>query len=215
MMILGSAQAVLGDTVYVRDTLYVPLRGGQSIEYRIVHRGVRSGTLLDRLETNEDTGYSLVRMENGLEGWIQSQYLVYQPIAKDLLQQTNDRLYDLEADHQQTLLRLQEMNSGQVELAAANDALQQRSEALSQELTDITELATNVIAIDDENKQLRGEHGSLLNQIDSLSVANQQLQDTSNQQWFLRGAGTLLFGLLLGFWISRQIYHKRTNSGWA
>ena len=215
ILILGTTQSVLADTVYIRDTIYVPLRGGQSTEHRILHRGVRSGTALERLETNEDSGYSLVRMGNGLEGWVQSQYLVEEPIAKDLLQRTNDRLFELETDHQQTLLRFQEMESNRVELADSNDSLQDRNEALTEELTSITQLAANVIAIDDENKQLREEHDSLLGQIDALSVANQELQDTSNQQWFLRGAGTVLLGLLFGFWISRRIYHKHNNSGWA
>ena len=71
------------------------------------------------------------------------------------------------------------------------------------------------MAIDDENKQLREEHDSLLTQIDTLSAANQKLEDSSNQQWFLTGAATMLLGLLFGFWISRLIYHKRGNSGWA
>ncbi|MCZ6504102.1 MAG: TIGR04211 family SH3 domain-containing protein [Gammaproteobacteria bacterium] len=215
ILILGITQSVLADTVYIRDTIYVPLRGGQSTEHRILHRGVRSGTALDRLETNEDSGYSLVRMGNGLEGWIQSQYLVDEPIAKDLLQRTNDRLFELEADHQKTLLRLKEMESNRVELADSNDSLQDRNEALTKELTSITQLAASVIAIDDENKQLRDEHDSLLAQIDALSVANQELQDTSDQQWFLGGAGTVLLGLLFGFWISRRVYHKNNNSGWA
>jgi len=215
ILILGTTQSVLADTVYIRDTIYVPLRGGQSTEHRILHRGVRSGTALDRLETNEDSGYSLVRMGNGLEGWIQSQYLVDEPIAKDLLQRTNDRLFELEADHQKTLLRLKEMESNRVELADSNDSLQDRNEALTKELTSITQLAASVIAIDDENKQLRDEHDSLLAQIDALSVANQELQDTSDQQWFLGGAGTVLLGLLFGFWISRRVYHKNNNSGWA
>lgn len=214
-MILGCAQSVLADTVYVRDTIYVPLRGGQSTEYRILHRGVRSGTVLDRLETNEDSGYSLVRMENGLQGWIQSQYLVQEPIAKDLLQQAVERLYDLETDHQKTLLRFQEIKSNQIELVASNDDLHDRNDALVTELNDLTQLAVSVISIDDENKELRDEHDSLLHQIDALSVANQELQDASDQQWFLTGAGTLLLGMLLGFWISRRIYHNRAGSGWA
>ena len=214
-MILGCVQSVLADTVYVRDTIYVPLRGGQSTEYRILHRGVRSGTVLDRLETNEDSGYSLVRMENGLQGWIQSQYLVQEPIAKDLLQQAVERLYDLETDHQKTLLRFQEMKSNQIELVASNDDLHDRNDALVTELNDLTQLAVSVISIDDENKELRDEHDSLLHQIDALSVANQELQDASDQQWFLTGAGTLLFGMLLGFWISRRIVHNRSSRGWT
>ena len=138
-----------------------------------------------------------------------------EPIAKDLLQRTNDRLFELETDHLQTLLRLQEMESNRVELADSNGSLRHRNEALTEELNNITQLADNVIAIDEENKQLREEHDSLLGQIDELSVANQELQDTSDQQWFLGGAGTVLLGLLFGFWISRRIYHKRSDSGWA
>ena len=49
----------------------------------------------------------------------------------------------------------------------------------------------------------------------ALRNANQELVDTSNLQWFLRGAGVVLASLLVGFLIARRIYHKRTNTGWA
>ena len=85
-LVVAAIHQVKADTVYIRDTLYVPLRGGQSTEHRILHRGLRSGTELERLETSEDTGYTRVRTPDGLEGWLQTQYLVEEPIASTRLE---------------------------------------------------------------------------------------------------------------------------------
>jgi SH3 domain protein len=206
---------VTADTVYVRDEIYVPMRGGQSTEHRILHKGIRSGTRLNRLETNDDSGYTHVKLESGLEGWIQSQYLSEEPIAKTQLKTARVKLKQLEADHANVLQQLQDLESSQIELSSSNTTLRDENTNLKIELDNITQLAANVIAIDDENNELKGEHESFLREIDSLIVVNQQLEETSNQQWFLRGAGVVIAGLLIGFWFARRIYHRRTNTGWA
>jgi SH3 domain protein len=203
------------DTVYIRDILYVPLRDGQSVEYRILHRAVRTGTKLERLESNKDTGYSRVRMSDGLEGWLQSQYLVKDPVARDLLVKVEQELGKLKNRHQQTLIELEEFTSREAYITESNTSLQSKNDALTDELNNLTALAANVIAIDEQNKQFIEEHDSLLNEIDALFVANQSFQDTSNQQWFLRGAGIILVGLLIGFWTSRKLYNKRSSTGWS
>lgn len=203
------------DTVYIRDILYVPLRDGQSVEYRILHRAVRTGTKLERLESNKDTGYSRIRMSDGLEGWLQSQYLVKEPVARDLLVKVEQELGKLKNRHQQTLIELEEFTSREADITESNTSLQSKNDALTDELNNLTALAANVIAIDEQNKQFLEEHDSLLNEIDALFVANQSFQDTSNQQWFLRGAGIILVGLLIGFWTSRKLYNKRSSTGWS
>ncbi len=207
-------QALLADTVYVRDTLYVPLRGGQSKEHRILHRGLRSGTMLERLEVNKETGYSRVRLESGQEGWIQSQYLVDEPIARIRLEEEQTRFTELDTRYQRVTAALQKLETTELAITTANNELTTRNTDLKTELDKITNLASNIIAIDEENKQLRGEHDALLAEIDALSVANQSFQDTSDRKWFLNGAGTILVGLLFGFWFSRKIYHKR-GGGWS
>ena len=68
---------VNAEVVYVRDVIYVPLREGQSSEDRVLHNGLRSGTRLERLTKNTETGNSLVRTKNGMEGWIPNQYLIF------------------------------------------------------------------------------------------------------------------------------------------
>lgn len=209
------APAALADTVYVRDTLYVPLRGGQSAEHRILHRGLKSGTPLDRLETNEDSGYTRVRTEGGLEGWMQSQYLVEKPIASTVLEDINGQLETLEAEHQKTLLRLRDASEINEALIDQTTSLSTANETLQDELTEITDLAANAIAINDENARLNEERVSLEVQIDALVEKNDALYDNQAQAWFLRGAGTILVGLLFGFWLARRIYNRRNTSGWS
>ena len=207
--------SVFAETVYVRDTLYVPIRGGQSTEYRILHKGVRSGTKLEKLEENSDTGYSLVRMVSGLEGWIQTQYLDTQPIAQDVLKQTTQELVAIEEKHQNALRKLKEADVTQIRLLGSEQRLQSQNAELTTELGRITRLAASVMDIDEENKRLTAENESLLAIIDEMQAQNLDLQEDSNQDWFLRGAGTVLIGLLFGFWFARRIYQKRNTGGWA
>jgi SH3 domain protein len=193
----------------------VPLRGGQTSEHRILHRGIRSGTRLERLESNDDTGYTRVRLETGLEGWIQSQYLSEDPIAKTQLSSARAELKKLNTANDGLRQQFQDLQSDYSLAISSNANLQDENKDLKQELDNITQLASSVIAIDEENNALKGEHESLLREIDFLASANQDLNDNSNQQWFLRGSATVLISLLAGFWISRRIYHKRSNTDWA
>ncbi len=205
----------LADTVYIRDTLYVPLRGGESSEHRILHRGLKSGTALERLETNDDTGYSRVRTNSGMEGWLQTQYLVEQPIASTQLDSISEQLETLQAQHQQTLLQLRQSRDSQDELSRTRDTLAAETENLSQQLQRLKALSANVISIDEENKRMSENQNVLLQQIEELKSDNEALSSDRAQDWFLRGAGTILTGLLLGFWIARRIYHRRNTGGWA
>lgn len=209
------SSAASAETVYIRDTLYVPLRGGQSQEHRILHRGLRSGTALERLEENEETGYSRVRTGEGLEGWLQTQYLVEQPIASTRLDDLQAQLDELEARHQQTLLRLREANEAGETLSSNTSSLAEANAALQQELDELKALAADVIAINDENQRLNEERDTLQAEIDHLSNRNSSLLDDQTQRWFLTGGGTVLIGLLFGFWVGRRIYQRRSASGWA
>jgi SH3 domain protein len=207
--------AAEADTVFVRDILYVPLRDGQSIEYRILHRGIRSGTKLERLETNSETGYSRIRMNDGMEGWLQTQYLIMEPIAQDQLITVKEELVKLKDTHQQTLIELEELKSRETDTSGSNVILQSKNDALTEDFNNLTELSANAIALDEQNKQFLEERDSLQRDIDDLLIANESFQDTSNQQWFLRGAGIILVGLLIGFWSSRKLYNKRSATGWS
>ena len=208
MALLTISPFSFADEAYIRDTLYVPLRGGESSEHRIIHRGIKSGTPLERLESNELTGYTRVRTGKGLEGWLLTQYLVDEPIASTQLDRVKSELQSLDKKHQQTLLSLKDTKEER-EVLADQNAL------LTEDLATITTLSANVVVIDEQNKQLSEERDVLLQKITELNELTDALSDDRAQQWFLRGAGIILIGLLFGFWLSRKIYHKRDSGGWA
>ena len=212
--LLTVSQFSFADEVYIRDMIYVPLRGGDSTKHRIIHRGIRSGTPLERLQVNEETGYTRVRTADGLEGWLQTQYLVDEPIARTQLDEMKAEVRSLETRHQQTLLSLREIREAKESLTRKQENLTDQNARLLKELTTVTTLSGNVIAIDQQNKQLGEERDVLLQQIDDLNELTDTLSNDRAQQWFLRGAGAVLIGLLLGFWVARRIYHKRYHGGW-
>ena len=208
MALLTISPFSFADEAYIRDTLYVPLRGGESSEHRIIHRGIKSGTPLERLETNEQSGYTRVRTGKGLEGWLLTQYLVDEPIASTQLDIVKSELQSLDTKHQQTLLSLKEVKEARKVLADQN-------ELLAEDLATITTLSANVVVIDEQNKRLSEERDVLLQKIKNLNELTNALSDDRAQQWFLLGAGVILIGLMFGFWLSRRIYHKRYSGGWA
>ncbi|PDH40130.1 MAG: hypothetical protein CNE99_04205 [OM182 bacterium MED-G24] len=204
---------VYADRVYIRDTLYVPLRGGQGQEYRILHRGLRSGTALTRLEDNPETGYSLVRMEDGLEGWIQTQYISLEPVAALKLAATISERDALKSQYDELQARVQQTMAVREQLSEDNDRLAQEQAGLSRELQRISELAADTISIDQQNQSLVSEQEDLNQQIDRLMIETAALESSENQEWFLTGGGVVLLGLLFGFLFGRKIYHRR-GSGW-
>ena len=204
----------VAETVYIRDAIYVPLRGGQSNQHRILHQGIRSGTILDRVEKNDETGFSRVITPAGLDGWIQNQYLVTEPIARDQLQALKIRFETLQADYEAVLENMDTKTNAASTAAQALDKLDVERQELAAELDRITTLAADVIQINQLNESLQIEVDELNQQIDDLAVMNAGLQDTANQSWYMIGAGTILFGILLGFWVSRQLYTRR-DTGWS
>ena len=209
---LGITKTVLADQVYAGDTLYIQLRGDQSSEHRILHQGIRSGTVLERLEVNEDTGFSRVCTAGGLEGWVQSQYFVTELIAEDVLDGIKEKLAKMEAKYKVVREQIRDQQIRSQSYLDQIEALKLENTSLKHEPTTITDLVGNIIAIDQINEQLQNERELLNQQIDDLVKGISEYRDTSNQDWFMRGAGTIMLGLLFGFWVAQRVYHRQTSS---
>jgi len=207
-VLLNISQFSLAEKIYIGDTLYVPLGGGESSEHRVIHRGIKSGTPLERLEINKQTGYTRVRTSKGLEGWLLAQYLVDEPIARTQLNTVKSEWQSLDTKHQQTLLSLRKTKE-------ARELLADQNVPLVQDLARITKLSANVVVINDQNKRLSEERDFVLQKIKGLNKLTDDLSDDSAQQWFIGGAALVLIGVIFEFWLSRRIYHKRYIGVWA
>lgn len=214
LILVCGIQQSRAETVYVQDLIFVPLRGGASDQHRIIHKGIRSGTPLELISADTDSGFSFVRMENGTEGWIRTQYVSTDPIARDQLKVARQQLAELATVNDKLRQSIDTLNKSAARLTAENNALVQQTQLVQAELDEITRLASDVIRIDEENQHLKDRNKLLLDELDVLSQANSQLMRTRDQQWFIAGALTLLVGMFPGFWLARKIYSRR-STGWA
>jgi SH3 domain protein len=187
-------------TLYISDQFTVPLRRGPSNSHRILHQGLPSGTALEVLGTDDAAGFTQVRTTNGTEGWIPTQYLSSQPIARDRLAAADRRVESLEAQ----VKNLRTSDGRANELAKQTDKLQT-------ELTEIRRISATSIANHEENKQLKSSNETLQKQVAQLSDRVRQLERNVMLKSLLGGGGLVLLGLLLGAWIKS----RPKRSSWA
>lgn len=190
--------AAVGDVNYISDELNVPLRSGPSTAHRILHRGLPSGTKLTILGIDEEAGFTKVRTDSGLEGWVTSQYLIGEPIARFKLAATEKRLQGLRGE----IEKEREVRTGlQVELKetkANNQALTSRVQALSEELAELKLISADPIKEHARNVELTQQNTRLAAQVEELSTKARQLEANTQLKWLLYGGGLVLIGVLIG-----------------
>src|SRR5262245_66422391 len=90
--ILLTATPLWAATMYISDQFTVPLRRGPSNSHKIVNAGLPSGMPLEIISEDKEAGFTEVRTPNGTEGWVPTQYLTEEPIARDRLTVANRRV---------------------------------------------------------------------------------------------------------------------------
>lgn len=208
---LTLASGALAETRYISDELAVPLRRGPSNSYKILHRGLPSGTQLEVLGEDKEAGFTHVRTQNGTEGWVPTQYLTEQPIARDRLASANRRIASLENELKTLRASAQEIRVARSDAEGRIKELTDRNEKLEAELTEIRQASATAIAQYEQNKQLRAANETLSQQVTQLTQQVRQLERNAMLQWLLAGAGLVLLGLILGAWLAS----RRKRSVWA
>lgn len=90
---LSLSTTLMAETQFVSDDLVITLRTGQGNQYEII-KTLSSGTKLEILEQT-DTGYTKVKTDSGLEGWVRTQYLTKEPIARVQLESAQKKIESL------------------------------------------------------------------------------------------------------------------------
>ncbi len=209
VLILISPLNQAKDIQYVSDQLVITLRTGQGSTYQII-RTLPSGTKLDVLETT-DTGYARVKTESGTEGWIRSQYLSPEPIARLKLEAAEKKLNKLKAENTGLREETQKLRKQRHELERKNKDLLARVKAAESELSRLGEVAAKPILLDKENRELQQQNISLEKKLQMMAQENQVLKDRSQREWFIAGAVVLLGGIFLGLLLPK-IRWKKKNS---
>ena len=212
IFLLTSTFVYAANTVYVTDEIVITLRSGQGTKYQIL-RTIPTGTPLELLENNEETGYSKVRMKNGTEGWVLTQYLMETPIHKDRLAVAEKQLQSLKADNKKLKEELEKIRGAKNELQKEWGKLTVETEKMKKELNQIREISEHPLRLAEENKKLQAKTLANERNLQMLTQENQALKDRSDRNWFLTGAAVLLLGILLGFILPK--IHRSKKSGWG
>lgn len=205
--LLGQAQT----TRYVSDKLEITMRSGQGIKFGI-KKMLESGTRLEVLET-DPTGYSKVRTAEGVEGWVLTRYLSNTPSARDQLEASQQRIANLELEIARYKEEIAALSSKHANVDTQNMSLRETAQRLSKELDDLRRTASNAVALENENRQLKEKLQQLDHQNQSLVIENNALKDNSTRSWFLVGAAVLFSGILLGIILPRLRIRKKDSWG--
>jgi len=200
--------AAFAQTRYVSDDLEITMRTGPAKDKKIV-RILKSGTAVNVLDVDDGKGYSRVREPGGEEGWVLTRYLMGEPSAREQLTTVRQRMKELERENEKLEIELAQIDI----LQNTVDRLKQENNLQTEELKTIRQTAASTLSIDEENQTLKEAMSTLVREKDSLQAENQNLRNNSQQQWFVRGAGVVLLGIIIGLVIPKIRWRRRR--GWG
>ena len=207
LLVTGTA---LAETRYVSDSLEITMRSGKGTSYGIT-RMLRSGTPVDVIEEDKETGYTNVRTKGGKEGWVLSRFLMKGQAARDRLAAAEKSLAELQLENRKMETSMAALTEEKKGLEKKLTALEGQSRNVSQELSEIKRTASSALAIDSENKDLKGRVVSLERQLQTLQQENEGLRDRTARDWFMVGAGVVLLGIIVGLIIPRIRWRKKSS----
>lgn len=210
LLVLGPASAFAA-TMYISDELTVPLRRGPSTGHKIIHAALPSGLALDVLGEDKAAGFTQVRTPNGTEGWLPTQYLVSQPVAKDRLAAATKRVETLEAQLKSTRENYQDVRGARSEIESKANELSKENQKLQTELAEIRRVSATALTQFEENKQLKASNATLTTQVTQLTEEVQDLKRNVMLRWLLSGGALVLIGLAIGAWLKS----RPKRSTWA
>lgn len=190
---LFTAPLLGAETRYITDQFEIPLRAGESLKFKIL-RNLTSGTAVEVLSTNPKSGYSRVRLEDGLIGFIFSDRLQDEPVARDQVAALEAKVAELEEKFDQLPPSVKESQ-------AIIDAALAAKQRLEEELLSIRQAAGDAPRILRERAELRQTVADLTRQVSELEQRNRELDHQNAQVWFLIGSGVIVGGILIGFFL--------------
>jgi SH3 domain protein len=206
---LAAAQA-LAEPAWVSDQFEIMLRTGPSTS-NAIQLMVSSGTQLEVLEEDDGSGYKKVRTEGGTEGWVLSRYLMSEPPAREQLATLTGQLTSATTRGSSMGTQLNAIKSEYDSATRQVRALENEKDRLQSELAGIKRTAANVLAIDSRNKELQEKLTDAEIRVNILEQENQGLGSQNTRYWFMSGGLVLLVGFILGLWLPRIRWQRRSR----
>lgn len=184
------------ETRFVSDELSINMRADKGNQFRII-KILKSGTPLTVLEV-DPAGYTRVRTDKGIEGWVLTRFLKKSPVARDQLEAAQKSLTETLEKNKVISEELSLLKEDRLRLSQSEETLLGRTESMQKEIAKLEKIAARPMQLEAENDKLRNELVKTEAEMKLLKQEYQTLEDNREQEWFLAGAGVLFGGMILG-----------------
>lgn len=200
---------------YISDKHFVPLRSGPGGQFRIVHRGLASGTQLEVIQLSDDTEFAEVTTQNGTQGWIRTQYLMDEPPARTVLENMQGDQAQLKTRMQSLQADVDRLNTEKDSAVAAMNQAQTDLSETREALENLRSLSEDAINIEARNQALTQRVEELTTEFEMTQAENQRLRERMENSQFMDGALAVGLGVLIALLVPRLWPQRKRNSGWA
>jgi SH3 domain protein len=204
------AANVFAESAWVSDRFEITLRSGPSTT-NAIQLMLSSGTEVEVLENDPESGYSRVQTSGGTEGWVLTRYLMNEPAAREQLATLTSQLSSEASRGSSLNSQLGTIRSEYESATRRIQTLENDKSSLEAELAEIKRTAADVIAINRQNKDLREQLAAEEIRVATLEQENRELSSQTTRYWFMSGALVLVVGMILGLWLPRIRWQKRSR----
>ncbi len=210
ILFAGIAGSVWAEaTHWVRDKIVISVRSEPGSDGKIL-RSISSGTGMKIVERSSNGAYAKVVLNNGLEGWVSTRYLVDKPIAAMRLAKMEAEWKQFKEENTHLKKELEELQALSGDLEAVR-RLRAENARLVAEAEKFREINAEPLALANENEELRNKNVAIDKELQMVRQELQVAKDRSDRDWFLLGAGVLVAGILVGIVLPRLRIRKKNS----
>lgn len=214
ILLIFASSMTFAETRYVSDVIYVPVRSGPGIQFRIIYSKLRTGMQVERLEASADDTWTQIRTRSGMEGWVETQYLLEQPTARQRLGEVETQLTQARDRAQSLQQELDKLRSEHNQTQQEMSVQASERDMYEEEYTNLKMLSADTIEINQRYQQLLAKHEMMQTECDALQAENDRLKADKVITHWLVGAGMVLGGMLLMI-VMPVLIPKKRNSDWV
>jgi SH3 domain protein len=203
------------ETQYISDRILVPVRSGAGGEYRILNRGLPSGTALTVFGPSEDGVWTEVETRGGTRGWVRTQYLQAEPPAALQLADMQTQLQELRSERDRLRDQLSASESEANEAGGEIDSLATELETTRTELAELKAVSGAALELDARTRRLTTDLEEERAQRELLYLENIRLQERIDTNQLIDGALAVLLGVIIAVIAPRLWPKRRRNDGWT
>ncbi|MDA8591088.1 TIGR04211 family SH3 domain-containing protein [Luminiphilus sp.] len=206
--------AETSETRYVTDLIFTPVRTGPGGDYRIINKGLPSGTEVAYYGLTEDGVWAEIETKGGTRGYLRAQYLQANAPRGSQVNALEARLAG-EVERAAQLQRdldeaMEQLTSTDSSMSTAARELEQTRETLAE----VKRVSANAIQLDQMTKSLTGKLEDANARNDLLKLENARLQDRISSNRAIEVVVLIALGIMIALLVPRLSVKRRRNDGW-